>query len=106
MLSNVGFHVYGPVSGNVYATGGAQPGMSPNVSGNLISTDRGHYVVQVCNYDPSVPISYAIALVQGTRQGRLGAAGLSRWAVVGLAVGASMGVLALGWGGGLAEPGG
>jgi uncharacterized cupredoxin-like copper-binding protein len=63
---NVGFNVYGPQRGKVYATGGAQPGMEPNVSGNLISGDAGTYLVQVYNYDPDQAIDFTIQLGAGS----------------------------------------
>ena len=45
MIQNAGFKVYGPVKDKVYVTGGYQGGMTPNVSGNVISQDSGTYVI-------------------------------------------------------------
>lgn len=58
---NVGFRVYNQ-RGQVVATGGAQPGVAPNVSGDLTSGEKGRYLVQVFNYDPSVAIDYELSL--------------------------------------------
>src|SRR5262245_10717415 len=45
VLQNAGFKVFGPQAGRTYATGGAQPGLRPNVSANLISADPGTYTI-------------------------------------------------------------
>jgi hypothetical protein len=60
-LNNVGFVVYGPQSvtnpSYIYASSGASPKKSPNISGDLDSTDAGDYLIQVYN-DSRVPISF------------------------------------------------
>jgi hypothetical protein len=60
VLRNVGFKVYGPTPGKVYLTGGTQPGLVPNLSGDLISSEPGVYLVQVYNFDPHVSVDYTI----------------------------------------------
>jgi hypothetical protein len=60
VLRNVGFKVYGPAPGKVYLTGGAQPGLVPNLSGDLISAEPGLYLVQVFNFDPRVSVDFTI----------------------------------------------
>ena len=49
MLRTAGFRLYGP-SGRLYVTGGAQPGLRPNVVGDFSSREPGTYTVQVYNY--------------------------------------------------------
>ena len=44
LLERAGFRVYGPIADKHYVAGGAQPGLRPNVSGNLISQEPGEYV--------------------------------------------------------------
>jgi hypothetical protein len=63
VLQNVGLKVFGPTVGKTYVTGGVQPKIVPNISGNLISPDEGAYVVQVSNFDHNTPISYQLWLV-------------------------------------------
>jgi hypothetical protein len=70
--TKAGFKVYGPVKDKVYVIGGVQPGLQPNVTGNLISLDPGTYVVQVFNYNPGVAIDYTISLIAGPRPGEDG----------------------------------
>jgi len=60
-----GFKLYGPQKGTVYLTGGAQVGLDPNVSGNLVGIDAGTYTVQIFNYSPDVAIDYELSLVAG-----------------------------------------
>jgi hypothetical protein len=60
VLQNAGFRVYGPQRGRTYLTSGLQPGLVPNVTGDLVSQDAGVYVVQVYNYTPTVPIAFSI----------------------------------------------
>ena len=60
ILANVGFRVYGPAQGYIYATSGIQPGLTSNVSGNLTSGETGEYVVQVFNYNANAPIDFSI----------------------------------------------
>ena len=62
MLANAGFRVYGPRQTTPYVTGGAQPGLKPNVAGNLISTVAGEYTAQVYNYNPGVAIDDVLTL--------------------------------------------
>ena len=69
MLQNVGFKVFGPQAGRTYATGGAQPGLRPNVAGNLISTEPGPYTIQVYNFDPTTPIEYELGLASNRPEG-------------------------------------
>jgi hypothetical protein len=63
LLQNAGFKVFGPQAGKVYVTGGAQHGLQPNVSGNLISVDPGTYTIQVYDYDAHLPIDYTLSLL-------------------------------------------
>jgi len=63
LLQQVGFKVYGPQSGKIYAIGGAQPGLRPNVSANLISGDPGRYFIQIYNFDRSVVIDYDLTVL-------------------------------------------
>jgi hypothetical protein len=60
VLQNTGFRVYGPQRDRVYLTSGLQPGLTPNVTGDLVSEDAGVYVVQVYNYAPTVPVAFRI----------------------------------------------
>ena len=46
VLQNAGFRVYGPQRGRVYLTSGLQPGLVPNVTGDLVSEDAGVYLVR------------------------------------------------------------
>ena len=57
---NTGFRVYGPRPGRIYATSGIQPGLSPNITADLVSDDAGWYVVQVYNYGAQVPVGFTI----------------------------------------------
>jgi hypothetical protein len=61
LLGRVGFRVYGPRAGWVYATSGAQPGLRPNVSGDMRSADTGEYVVQVYAVETLSPIDFVIS---------------------------------------------
>ena len=69
VLRNAGFKVFGPKPNITYATGGAQPGLRPNVAGNLISSDAGSYTIQVYNYDPITPIDYELSLAGNRPEG-------------------------------------
>jgi hypothetical protein len=60
VLQNAGFRVYGPQRGRIYLASGLQPGLVPNVTGDLVSEDAGTYLVQVYNYAPSVPVAFRI----------------------------------------------
>jgi len=60
VLQNAGFRVYGPQRGRVYLTSGLQPGLVPNVTGDLVSEDAGAYLVQVYNAAPTVPVAFRI----------------------------------------------
>src|SRR5438105_4215906 len=64
LLKNAGFKVFGPQKDKVYAVGGAQPGLRPNVSANLISKDRGTYQLHVYNYDPQQELDYELSVVR------------------------------------------
>jgi hypothetical protein len=67
VLKNAGMKIFGPRANKEYLTGGQQPGVRPNVSGNVISqdpNDRGVYTIQLYNYDWNVPIDFTIE-VQG-----------------------------------------
>ena len=68
VLKDVGFKVYDP-TGKTVAQSGPQQSLRPNVSGNLISTVQGTFVVQVYNYDPDLDIDYTISLVIGPKEG-------------------------------------
>jgi DMSO/TMAO reductase YedYZ molybdopterin-dependent catalytic subunit len=70
VLARAGFRVYGPVAGKEYLTGGAQPGLRPNVSGNLISRDPGDYTVQVYNDHPTLAVDYELSITRGRPEGR------------------------------------
>lgn len=62
ILKNVGVNIYGP-DGKQYVSGGQQPGIQPNVSGNVIINDsnqKGFYTVQVFDYEQSTPIDFRI----------------------------------------------
>jgi len=61
--------VYGP-GGELFVRGGAQPARQPNMSADVIHTQRGRYTVQVQNYDPVKTISFRIELVPGRPPGR------------------------------------
>jgi L-fuconolactonase len=69
VLQNVGFKVFGPQAGKTYITGGPQPGLRPNVAGNLISSDPGPYTIQVYNYDRSTPIDFELSLASNLPEG-------------------------------------
>ncbi|HZQ99311.1 MAG TPA: hypothetical protein VFC93_10905 [Chloroflexota bacterium] len=60
ILSLAGFNIYGPTPGKNYGSGGAQKGLNPNVSGDLISNEGGTYTIQVYNYNPQTPISFTL----------------------------------------------
>jgi hypothetical protein len=60
-LRGVGFRIYGPRLDWVYATSGAQAGLTPNVSGNMISDDSGEYVVQVYDVGVLTPVDFVIS---------------------------------------------
>ena len=62
VLKSAGFKVLGPNPGHEYACGGVQKGMSPNVSGNVISREPGTYVIQVFNFNPSTPIGFGLVV--------------------------------------------
>jgi hypothetical protein len=61
LLSKFSFRLYGPRQGHVYATGGAQRGLRPNVVGDLLVGEPGTYLVQVFNTNPT-PVEYRIWL--------------------------------------------
>jgi hypothetical protein len=64
ILASVGFHVYAP-NGRLMASSGAQPGLQPEISANVIDSDpsvKGDHVVQVFNYDPARSVDFTIAL--------------------------------------------
>jgi hypothetical protein len=63
VLKNVGLKVFGPQSGKTYVNGGVQRGIVPNISGNLISSDPGAYVVVLSNFDANTPVSYQLWMV-------------------------------------------
>lgn len=60
VLGKAGFRLYGP-SGKLYVTGGAQPGLRPNVAGDFSSRDPGTYTLQVYNYGDTA-IDYEVSL--------------------------------------------
>ena len=64
LLAAAGFEVYGP-DGALVVRGGAEPGLTPNVSANVISKVPGTYLVQVYNYHPAIPLDYQLSLVTG-----------------------------------------
>jgi hypothetical protein len=67
VLRNVGFRVYAP-NGQLIGGGGVQPGLTPNISGDVRTSDRaarGRATVQVYDYDPVTPIDYRIWLAGG-----------------------------------------
>lgn len=67
VLKNAGFKVYAP-SGSLVIAGGAQRGLMPNVSGNVISRVPGTYTIEAYDFDPAVPIDYTISLTMGPRE--------------------------------------
>jgi 6-phosphogluconolactonase len=70
VLNAAGFAIYSP-SGSLYAVAGAQRGLRPNVSANLVGRTAGRYQVQVYNYNQFLPISYQIRLVRGRPEGQM-----------------------------------
>lgn len=66
VLRNAGFRVY-DAQGGLQLTGGTQPGLDPNVSADLIRKERGVYVVQVYNYNETVPVEYTLRLARPAR---------------------------------------
>ena len=60
VLQNAGFRVYGPRAGWVYATSGVQPGLTPNVSGDMLGDETGEYLIQVYDVDVLTPIDFVI----------------------------------------------
>jgi 6-phosphogluconolactonase len=67
----VGFQVYNP-TGAVHVKGGAQAGLVPNVSANVVSRQKGRYVVQVYSYSSGAAIDYSLRVVAGVREGEPG----------------------------------
>jgi hypothetical protein len=61
VLQNAGFRVYGPSPDKLYGWGGLQTAMQPNISGDLITSEPGEYVIQVFSYDAQTPIQYTIS---------------------------------------------
>jgi hypothetical protein len=61
IAKNAGFNVFGPTRDKVYATGGYQGGLTPNMSGNVIALEPGTYTIQVYNYT-TIPLDYTITL--------------------------------------------
>jgi hypothetical protein len=59
-LDGVGFRVYGPTGGRVYARGGAQPGLVPNLSADVVADQPGEYLVQLHQAQPPRPIAYRV----------------------------------------------
>lgn len=64
LTQQVGFKVFGPESGKLYVRGGGQPGLRPNVSGNLIETTAGTYLVQLYN-DAAAAVDYELTVTAG-----------------------------------------
>lgn len=62
VLRNVNFRVYGPTAARVYARSGTQPGLSPNVTGDLPPSESGTYLVQLFNANPGTAVDYKIWL--------------------------------------------
>ncbi|HEV8638826.1 MAG TPA: hypothetical protein VG370_31835 [Chloroflexota bacterium] len=60
VLRTAGFRLYGP-SGRLYVTGGAQPGLRPNVAGDFSSREPGTYTVQLYNYGDAA-VDYEVSL--------------------------------------------
>jgi hypothetical protein len=61
-LEGVGFRVYGPTQGRVYATGGAQPGLVPNLSADVAADQAGEYLVQLFKTGER-PVDYRVWVV-------------------------------------------
>jgi hypothetical protein len=59
-LDGVGFRVYGPTAGRVYAHGGAQSGLVPNLSADVVADQAGEYLVQLHQVAPARPIAYRV----------------------------------------------
>src|SRR5205823_1782411 len=68
-LSKAGFQIFNP-TGSIPIKGGVQVSLVPNVSANIISSQRGRYVVQVFNYNTNIAIDYLIRVTAGRTEGQ------------------------------------
>jgi hypothetical protein len=62
-LARVGFRVYGPRWGDVYAMSGLRVGEQPNVVGVLSAGEAGRYLIDLYNYGPAGAVDYQISLL-------------------------------------------
>ena len=62
VLDQSGFKVYGPTKDKIYAQGGVQKGLTPNIAGDLRTEESGTYIIQVYNIHPTSPISYTLSI--------------------------------------------
>jgi len=70
VLQYVGFKVYGPTPGRVYASASAQKGVSPSATATLFSQEAGQYVVQVYSFAPDqgATVTYTLSSPNLPRQ--------------------------------------
>src|SRR5438876_3600984 len=69
--AKAGFRVYSP-NGKILVIGGAQGGLTPNVSANVIGTVPGTYLLQTYNAtNPGFPVDYWIRVVAGKPEGQV-----------------------------------
>src|SRR5262245_23894173 len=69
-IARAGFRVYMP-DGRTQVIGGAQGGLTPNVSGNVISSLPGRYLLQTYNDNPGLPIDYWVRVLAGRAEGQV-----------------------------------
>jgi 6-phosphogluconolactonase len=69
-VERAGFRVYAP-DGRTQVIGGAQGGLQPNVSANVIARTRGRYLLQTYNDNQGFPIDYWIRVLAGRPEGQV-----------------------------------
>jgi 6-phosphogluconolactonase len=69
-VARAGFRVYSP-DGRTQVIGGAQGGLQPNVSANVIATLRGRYLLQAYNDNPGLPVDYWVRVLAGRPEGQV-----------------------------------
>ena len=69
-VARAGFRVYAP-DGRNQVIGGAQGGLRPNVSANVIGTVRGRYLLQAYNDNPGLPVEYWVRVLAGRPEGQI-----------------------------------
>jgi len=62
-LARTGFRVYGPRWGEVYAMSTLRPGQRPNVVAVLPAGERGRYLVDLYNYNPTGSVDFELAIL-------------------------------------------